>query len=600
MAVNLPFPKKEDFEQCDWLAVLEDNINPLCRDYAFLYGKSGNHAQESGDKPAQAVYFLLSAIASFRIDSSGEGLFLPLGSGGASFDDLKDEHLTVLSEIEPSITDSELRARVLDILLTREVGAFYNLAVPAIESYLVSAERLLDVYNNQPSLLRYNRAMTIAVRLGQSNNICFSKCESAILELLKTRSPNEDSSFCFSLSKLLFANRNRISSVPSNLAALAEQAATFNEANQNFWLARDYWVISAKWHESVQNDEKRIQALTKAAECWVKLAEKTPMQASAASLYRSAIEAYRKIPGTEERRKELHHLLIEAGEKSLAEMGTFSTDLTNVTAIQEAKATVSGLPFPDAVAQLALLDESPSTKELKARALEMAGQSPLTAIIGAKVVNSMGKVIAEKPAATKDAANALSYTIHEVANYYRAWSVVNRIGPAIFQIREENRNIELSDLGFLIEKNLFIPPGRTLSYALGLHAGFKGDYLLAAHILMPQVENSLRFLLHNKGVITSGLDQYGIQQEYNANTILKNTPELRAHIVDILGDALTFSLEGLLVDARGANLRNDVAHGLLNDSAYETLPVIYSWWLVLHICVRFYLDTQNEERGDGP
>ena len=48
-----------------------------------------------------------------------------------------------------------------------------------------------------------------------------------------------------------------------------------------------------------------------------------------------------------------------------------------------------------------------------------------------------------------------------------------------------------------------------------------------------------------------------------------------------------FDLTGLMVEAAGANIRNDVAHGLNDDGAYWNMQVIYMWWMTLHLAAIF-------------
>ena len=68
-------------------------------------------------------------------------------------------------------------------------------------------------------------------------------------------------------------------------------------------------------------------------------------------------------------------------------------------------------------------------------------------------------------------------------------------------------------------------------------------------------------------------------------------------IAGILGEDLQFDLITLLLQSEedgGENLRNHVAHGLLNDTAYfqedgrfysmMQKQILYLWWLVLKLC----------------
>lgn len=39
-----------------------------------------------------------------------------------------------------------------------------------------------------------------------------------------------------------------------------------------------------------------------------------------------------------------------------------------------------------------------------------------------------------------------------------------------------------------------------------------------------------------------------------------------------------------MVERYGSNLRNNLAHGLMNNNGFYTAPAIYAWWLTLRLC----------------
>jgi hypothetical protein len=139
--------------------------------------------------------------------------------------------------------------------------------------------------------------------------------------------------------------------------------------------------------------------------------------------------------------------------------------------------------------------------------------------------------------------------------------------------------VRVDDFAPIVSNNPFIPGGREDIYARGLYAGLTGDFLIAAHLLIPQLEHSIRSLLAQRGVFTSGLDAQGIQEERNLNTILY-LPELQT----IFGEDIVFDLQGLLVERSGSNLRNLMSHGLFDYEAFFSSQMSYLWWLTLHLC----------------
>jgi hypothetical protein len=173
--------------------------------------------------------------------------------------------------------------------------------------------------------------------------------------------------------------------------------------------------------------------------------------------------------------------------------------------------------------------------------------------------------------------------MYEHANLYWQLHTQGIIEPARWQILEEHRP-RVRDFGNIVSSSPFIPAGREHLYAMGLHAGLVGDFATAAHFLIPQLENSIRQLIYQHGGIASGLSNEGIQPEYDLNTILKKNNELATMLNGILGEDTVFDLRGIFVEQSGANLRNEMAHGLIDSHHFYQTTVRYAWWLILRLC----------------
>ena len=148
------------------------------------------------------------------------------------------------------------------------------------------------------------------------------------------------------------------------------------------------------------------------------------------------------------------------------------------------------------------------------------------------------------------------------------------------------------DLFFLVQDNPFVPFGREGLFLRGLHAGLHGDIVLALHLLLPQVENSIREIFTAHGVITSKLESDATQDERDLGWMLT-----RPEMAKIFGEGMAFDLRGLLVERFGLNLRNDIAHGLLAESQMITPGAIYAWWLILRLCCIPIAKARNETSG---
>ena len=63
-------------------------------------------------------------------------------------------------------------------------------------------------------------------------------------------------------------------------------------------------------------------------------------------------------------------------------------------------------------------------------------------------------------------------------------------------------------------------------------------------------------------------------------------------------DDLIFDLQGLLVEHHGSNLRNETAHGLLDDGQMGTEEAMYLWALTLRLCLM--RPRRGEQMADEP
>jgi hypothetical protein len=113
--------------------------------------------------------------------------------------------------------------------------------------------------------------------------------------------------------------------------------------------------------------------------------------------------------------------------------------------------------------------------------------------------------------------------------------------------------------------SLLIPSDRVRLFQEGLQAFEREDYVKCIHVLVFQVENSLRELLKLLGrpVTKSTDDGY---QPKNMNDVLHDSA-----VKDALDPKLWSFLKVLYTDNRGMNLRNLVAHGVAPAGAFNRI-----------------------------
>jgi hypothetical protein len=130
-------------------------------------------------------------------------------------------------------------------------------------------------------------------------------------------------------------------------------------------------------------------------------------------------------------------------------------------------------------------------------------------------------------------------------------------------------------------------------FGKALFAGYDRDLVTATHLLVPQIEHMVRFHLKQAGIRTTTLDVDGIETEFGLSTLM-GMPEAEK----VFGENLTFEFGALLCDPHGPNLRNELAHGLMEEDACQSVYAIYVWWLALKLVFNAYWMADRKRAAD--
>ena len=577
-------PTAADFESSGWEKVIDNAREHQCSYYCWELWKEARDRENSGDETGKRLFQLLGDVTSMRFGlDAPDQPFGPQSSSGdrrtATAEDFESSQLFFFASVVANISDPELRARLADVLWLRQRD--YRMGELAISSYLESAQVLEDPQHWNASAERIERALQLAVMIGRKTS-AFAKVIEHIETVLTRLDGNDPYYFSAQMMRLLLERRV---GDPQQCIALAEKLASTAETTQNWDVAREYLSLKAKWHLLTNDPDGDRAARVREAESYVKQSEThlqgTPPSFTLASHWlQQAIEAFRRVGNCADRIQELHAKLLEYQEQSTSELRTVSTSIDLTEVAEKAAQQVSGKSLLEALISLALLANPKKKQKLRQQAeinrKKYIGQSLFPKVY----LNALGRVIARQP---HDAEESLIADMHGLANHSRSICAQGVIEPARQQLISEH-NPRVQDFVSILENNRLVPPGREVIIARGLHAGLNGDLLVAAHLLIPQIEESIRFVLAQVGVITSAIDDQGVQDEYNINRML-SAEKYTGPLDQLFGEDLVFDMRGLLVERFGANLRNTLAHALVDHNVFYTAEVCYAWWLAL----RFYL-----------
>lgn len=137
----------------------------------------------------------------------------------------------------------------------------------------------------------------------------------------------------------------------------------------------------------------------------------------------------------------------------------------------------------------------------------------------------------------------------------------------------------------------FYNKDREIVLRTGFTRLFEGDYISAMHVLVPHFEACLRDMCSDAGICTI-VSKDGIYQEQVLNELLR-----REEVKVLLQEDMHHYIETVMVSQNSFNLRNNIAHGLINSSMFtETTAAI-----VLHMyTLLFSYGVQNADSENVP
>lgn len=587
---------RAELDAQDWQAVIGECPEKTVHGYRSALSKKASVARDAGDLAAHKVFQFLAALMHFVPDyESPEDVFITMYVSGegrrtALPADLSESQLDLLAQLLGTIEDAELRAHIADVLWTRRRD--YRAALTASKSYLESGQLLLAAGDVSASAQRLERSLRLAARI--RNRTLLSQIVEYIEGVLYSGS---GAGHVFWTARMLELLLEHGQGAPDRLAQIAGKHAAELEVGRNWHVAGKLWELQARCYAANNAPDEERQARVKAAETYVQQAEddKARSYGVAAEDLRTAVQAYRRIGAAQERIEELHTTLLDYQQKAASEMGAISVELHLGEVADRARSCVTGLTFDQAIVNLATLATSPTVSELKSAVDDIRGHAVLSSRITHQIVNAAGRVVGVRPPLAsenaEERAEAEKLEMFRVAALHRLQIVLGIVEPARLQIKEEHA--EQNDWTWLLVDNPFVPQGREVIYARGLQAGLDGDFLIATHLLIPQLENSLRYILVQLGEIASGINDNLIQDEYLLDRILRHE-----RLAAFLGEDTIFDLKSVLIERAGGNVRNLLAHGLLDAQHFESADPKYAWWLTLRLCCLVYLSAKGNTEGE--
>jgi hypothetical protein len=202
----------------------------------------------------------------------------------------------------------------------------------------------------------------------------------------------------------------------------------------------------------------------------------------------------------------------------------------------------------------------PKTKFARSLVEDRKKVAPLLSMIRSVIVRSDGQ-----PKAVIDPDDEEG-TLHHQINQYMAFGQ-GMLHHSLRRLFEKFSASAEDVVSFVYQSPIFLESRRALVQS-GVQAYLDGDFIKGIHVLVPQVENTLRSLAAMSGIpvykTVHGASE--ITDVKSMNNILEDQ-RVRSMLTEDLWRYLTV----LYIDRRGLNLRNDLAHGLVNTESFNPL-----------------------------
>lgn len=550
------------------------NKNILNRRYVLSSNLYTLEARKSIDNNDVLLFDLLKNISSLGREIHNSYVkFHPMftmadGRRTFSIEDFTEENYELLKNIKFEKVPLILRSLIADVLWTQKKEFFASKI--AADSYWELFELWYSDEDNVGTLDMIRRALCISI---QTNYISlYSRICTWFKNFLDDKIVNIDGYFSLRVMELFAEQKNYdvTDFLPVLDKLILKNSKDLSKVEQAYELKTSCFHKLKKKEEATKNN-------ILLADYYVSFADKTKeidirSSLRAVHLLQKAIVLYRNN-GELKRAENTHRKLVKIQKEIPKAMTLPSVELDITEIIENIKDNFNDLSFEESIIRLTQMLVFDSQDTIRNRIIEEYKSNPLSHIFGKNLLNTQGQTVLAMPGLTihNIEENPKLLELHMHQNSLEKQKVAGNIWfkNALIFIRNKFE-IDNQMLDFLVKDNPIIPTGRERIFRSGLGMFLRGEFFESIHILAPQVENLFRNIAKEVGGITVTLDDDGSSKEKVLGSIF-----LLPELLDCYDNDIIFTFKGLLNEQAGANIRNEVAHGIIEESACSTGVYLY-------------------------
>lgn len=498
-----------------------------------------------------------------------------IGENKLTFKDLTEADFSLLKSLDFEKIPLGIKARVLDVLWV--CGKDYKAAGMAADSYRKLFIRLFDADNWNRCFRMIKRAIMISAQIGKKQEGYRDCCQEIYDKIVFLDGKD---TYWLSIKLLEILCRQKYEKV-FELVGIVDKIIENSVEIHNVKKVQSAYEIKLVL---IKDEEVRKQINMQYASFLVKEAERVREHNvqgvfNAVAYLEKAVNIYRNN-GYKEEADETQRKLVLVQKEIPKLMIPVSVSIASKY-YEDTMNNFEGLSFKESIIRLVQYTNFPSKDDLRKDVLKGHDEFFSQRLFGNNIVNGNGQVMKKIPPLDwndpeKDE-NLLEMHMHRSVFEKECYFGETYLRWGIEKINQ-NFQYEQDDLKFLTYANPIVPDGREGIFTIAVYWGLQGKYYEALHILAPQAENLFRNIARAAGGITSTLKDDGTSEEKVLKTIFS-----MQELTDCYDENILFLFKGLLNEQAGANIRNLIAHGLMEEKEANSGIGIYFFCAIIRL-----------------
>lgn len=544
------------------------------------------------------IYSLIKNMCSLHAKISVKDIvFQPsielFGKRSFGIQDMSEDDFVLLETLDLSLLPVNIRARVADLLWTEK--KIYDKALVAIDSYIALFNLLFSDDDWLESLDMIRRALSISTQIKQREKHD-DACQMLYNHILRINGTG-DTFLSLHLIEIVigekYGDTNTLIAILNGIVQNSDSDVrkveiAFDLLRECFKWKKDSPGICSTNVALAHYYEKKASELTSDDFRSLVIAE---------GYLKKAVFLYRSNKETEQAEK-IQKRIVQLQGRIPKTMGAFqrSYDVSNL--YEYMVECFEGLSFQEALLRLTQFTTFRKKEDVKKAVLNELKEYPLSHLFKKTFTNSTGQtVLTLAPLDMHDPEKnqeLLTAHIHQQFLKYENIEGDLYLRRALGIIRDRY-DFQPNDLDCLILDNPIIPQGRERIFRSAIYMALNGQEYEAIHILSSQMENLFRNLARELGALTVTLENDGTSKEKLLTSVF-DLPEL----IDAYDNDILFLFKGLLNEQAGANIRNNVAHGLLTEPSAKSGACIYFICAVIRLlsytsseCINLFISSSK-------